>query len=199
MEAGLAQPLIWNAFARRLPALALRQARIPEARGSAEFLRFLLTSPDAGWWCGGDCRAMAALALAESVTELATQFGPAPAAWRWGQAHQARFEHPLLRFIPGMNWLIGLSAPVGGDAETVQRQGLRGGGAAPYQSMHGAGLRFVADLGASDTSFAIISTGQSGHPMSRHWGDLLEAWRIGGLRQLGREAGQVSATIRLSP
>lgn len=199
MRPDLAQPLIWNAFARRMPALALRQARVPEARGSAEFLRFLLTSPEAGWWCGGDCRAMAALALAESVAELGSQFGPDPAQWRWGQAHQARFEHPLLRFIPGVNRLIGLSVPVGGDGETVQRQGLRGGGAEPYQALHGAGLRFVADLGAPETSFAIIGTGQSGHPMSRHWGDLLEAWRIGGMRQLGREAAQVSATIRLAP
>jgi penicillin G amidase len=199
MDPALPQPLIWNAFARRMPALALRQARVPEARGSAEFLRFLLSAPEAGWWCGGDCRSMAALALAESVAELATQFGPDPAAWRWGQAHQARFEHPLLRFIPGVNRLIGLNAPVGGDGETVQRQGLRGGGSDPYQALHGAGLRFVADLGAAETSFAIIGTGQSGHPMSAHWGDLLEAWRIGGMRRLGREPAQVSATIRLSP
>jgi penicillin G amidase len=199
MRPDLPQPLIWNAFARRMPALALRQARVPEARGSAEFLRFLLTSPEAGWWCGGDCRAMAALALAESVAELGALYGPDPAAWRWGQAHQARFEHPLLRFIPGVNRLIGLSAPVGGDGETVQRQGLRGGGAQPYQALHGAGLRFVADMGATETSFAIIGTGQSGHPLSRHWGDLLEAWRIGGMRRLGHEVGQISATIRLAP
>lgn len=199
MAPGLPQPLIWNAFARRLPALALRQARVTEARGSPEFLRFLLTSPEAAWWCGGDCRAMAALALAESVTELSALFGPDPAGWRWGQAHQARFEHPLLRFIPGVNGLIGLNAPVGGDGETVQRQSMRGGGADPYQALHGAGLRFVADLAAPDASFAIIGTGQSGHPLSRHWGDLLQTWRTGGMLRLGPEATQVTATIRLSP
>lgn len=199
MRPELPQPLIWNAFARRMPALALRQARVAEARGSPEFLRFLLTSPEAGWWCGGDCRAMAALALAESVAELSALFGADPAAWRWGQSHQARFEHPLLRFVPGLNRLIGLAAPVGGDGETVQRQSPRGSGADAYQAQHGAGLRFVADLGSAETSFAIIGTGQSGHPMSRHWGDLLAAWRIGGMRQLGRDAAQVSATIRLAP
>jgi penicillin amidase len=199
MAPGLPQPLIWNAFARRMPALALRQARVPEARGTPEFLRFLLTAPEAGWWCGGDCRAMAALALAESVAELGTLFGADPAQWRWGQAHLARFEHPLLRFIPGVNRLIGLSTPVGGDGETVQRQSVRGSGAEPYQAMHGAGLRFVADLGAPDASFAIIGTGQSGHPLSRHWGDLLETWHAGGMLRIGREATQVTATIRLSP
>jgi len=199
MSPDLPQPLIWNAFARRMPALALRQARVPDARGSAEFLRFLLTSPEAAWWCGGDCRAMAALALAESVTELSQRFGADPAAWRWGAAHQARFEHPLLRFIPGMNRLIGLSVPVGGDGETVQRQGLRGGGAEPFAALHGAGLRFVADLGGADTTFAIIGTGQSGNPLSRHWGDMLEAWRAGRLRPIPREAAATTATIRLMP
>ena len=199
MRADLAQPLVWNAFARRMSALALRQARIPEARGSAEFLRFLLTAPEAVWWCGGDCRAMAALALAEGVVELGAQFGAEPAAWRWGQAHQARFEHPLLRFVPGVNRLVGLSVPVGGDGETVQRQGLRGGGSDPYAALHGAGLRFVADLGAPDTTFAIIGTGQSGNPLSRHWADMLEAWRSGGMRRLGQEPTGVTATIRLAP
>ncbi|MBS7789552.1 penicillin acylase family protein [Roseococcus sp. SDR] len=199
MAPGLPQPLIWNAFARRLPVLALRQARVPEARGTPEFLRFLLTAPEAGWWCGGDCRAMAALALAESVAELGSAHGQDPTQWRWGQAHQARFEHPLLRFIPGVNRLIGLSVPVGGDGETVQRQSIRAGGADPYQAMHGAGLRFVADLGAPDASFGIIATGQSGHPLSRHWGDLLETWRTGGMLRLGREAAQVTASIRLAP
>ncbi len=193
------QPLIWAAFARRMPALALRQARVPDARGSAEFLRFLLTSPEAGWWCGGDCRAMAAMALAEAVGELSERFGPDPTAWRWGAAHQARFEHPLLRFVPGVNRLIGLSVPVGGDGETVQRQGVRGGGAEPYAALHGAGLRFVADLGAADTTYAIIGTGQSGNPLSRHWGDLLEAWRSGGLRPIPREAAKTTATIQLTP
>ena len=199
MAADRPQPLIWNAFARRMTLLALRQARVPEARGSAEFLHFLMTSADAGWWCGGDCRAMAALALAEAVAELAERFGPDPMAWRWGAAHQARFEHPLLRFVPGVNRLIGLTAPVGGDGETVQRQGTRGGGAEPYAAMHGAGLRFVADLGDTESAFAIIGTGQSGHPMSRHWGDLLETWRIGGLRRMAREPAATSGTLRLLP
>lgn len=198
MSANMPQPLIWAAFARRMPMLALRQARVPEARGSAEFLRFLLTSPEAAWWCGGDCRAMAALALAEAVAELAAGFGPDPMAWRWGAAHQARFEHPVLRFIPGMSRLIGLAVPVGGDGETVQRQGTRGG-AEPYAAQHGAGLRFVADLGDAESAFAIIGTGQSGHPMSRHWGDLLEAWRVGGLRRIAREPAATSGIIRLLP
>jgi penicillin amidase len=200
MAAERPEPLIWAAFARRLPQLALAQARVPEAPASPEFLRFLLSGEErAAWWCGGDCRGMAALALAESVAELARQHGTDPAAWRWGAAHVARFEHPLLRFVPGLSHLTGLAAPVSGDGETVQRQSTRGGGRAPFQAMHGAGLRFVADLAEGENTLAIIGTGQSGHPMSAHWGDQTEAWRAGGMRRLTRMPGATTGTLRLTP
>ena len=192
MAANAPQPLIWAAFARRMPALALRQAGVPGARGSAEFLRFLLTAPEATWWCGGDCRAMVALALAEAVGDLAARFGPEPSEWRWGAAHQARFEHPLLRFIPGLGRLIGNAVEVGGDGETVQRQGFNDN----FVAQHGAGLRFVADLAVPD-AFAIIGTGQSGHPMSPHWRDMLTIWRDGGLRRLA--SGPPGALLMLVP
>lgn len=180
VRADLPQPLIWNSFRRRLPALALHQAGLPDGYGSPEFLRFLLQDPAAAWWCGGDCRALAAIALSEAVNELAAQHGPDPRTWRWGDVHPAQFEHPILRFVPGLSALTTLEARVGGDNETVQRQGMRAPG---WAAIHGAGLRFVADLGADpsgpDAARLTIATGQSGHPLSRHWRDWLSRWRDG--------------------
>ncbi|MBY0335918.1 MAG: penicillin acylase family protein [Acetobacteraceae bacterium] len=196
MAADAPQPLIWAAFARRMPLLALRQAGVTDAPAGPEFLRFLLTDPRAAAWCNGDCRAMATLALTESVQELVQRHGADPAAWRWGPLHAARFEHPLLRFVPGLNRLIRLEAPTGGDGETVHRGGIRGP-AGTWNSVHGAGLRFVADLSSPDGGHAIIATGQSGHFMSRHWGDLLADWQAGRVRRLDRQAGPVA--VRLSP
>ena len=176
IRADAPQPLIWNAFARRLQALALRQAGVPDAPRSPEFLRFLLQDPAAAWWCGGDCRALAATALAEAVAELVALHGPDPGAWRWGAVHQARFEHPLLRFVPLLGRWTSLAVPVSGDNETVQRQGMRGPG---WTAIHGAGLRFVADMADGETAHLVIAAGQSGHPLSRHWGDWLARWRDG--------------------
>lgn len=198
MRQDLPQPLIWNAFMRRMPVLALRRAGVPTAPAGPEFLRFLLLDPEAGWWCGGDCRAMAALALAEAVTDLAQGYGADPAAWRWGQAHRAVFEHPILRGVPGLNRLIGLAVPAAGDDQTVQRQGPRGGPSG-FDAVHGAGLRMVADLSTPDGLFAIIGTGQSGNPLSSHWGDLLDPWHDGRLRRIGREPADTSGRIRLAP
>ncbi|HZH46634.1 MAG TPA: penicillin acylase family protein, partial [Roseococcus sp.] len=176
IRADAAQPLIWNAFARRLQALAFRRAGVPDAPDSAEFLRFLLHDEGAAWWCGGDCRALAGIALAEVVGELAARLGTDPEAWRWGALHVARFEHPLLRFVPVLGRLTSLAAPVSGDNETVQRQGMRGTG---WTAIHGSGLRFVADMADADSAHLVIATGQSGHPLSRHWGDWLARWRDG--------------------
>ncbi|WP_249680931.1 penicillin acylase family protein [Roseococcus pinisoli] len=197
MRADLPQPLIWNAFMRRMPALALARAGITTAPGGPEFLRFLLLDGNASWWCGGDCRAMAALALAEAVTELSRAHGPDPTAWRWGAAHQARFEHPLLRLVPGLNRAIALAVPASGDDQTVQRQGM--GPTGGFNAAHGAGLRLVADLASPDGLHAVIATGQSGNPLSSHWGDMLGNWHDGRLRPISREPSAVSGRIRLAP
>lgn len=173
MATDLPQPLIWAEFTRRLRAAALRQAGVPDAPAGMEFARFLLAAPEAAWWCGGDCRAMAGIALAEAVIALQSRFGPDPESWRWGAAHQARFEHPVLRFIPGLNRLARLEAPVPGDGDTVRREATRG---EDFTAVHGAGLRFVADLSSEDGAILEIAPGQSGHPLSRHWADRLRGW-----------------------
>ncbi|MCE8458607.1 penicillin acylase family protein, partial [Rhodovulum sulfidophilum] len=49
----------------------------------------------------------------------------------------------------------------------------------PFANLHGAGYRAVYDFADPDSSVFIISTGQSGHPLSRHYDDLGELWRRG--------------------
>jgi penicillin amidase len=86
----------------------------------------------------------------------------------------ARFEHPMLRFVPILGRLTALAKPVGGDGDTLQRQGMRPPG---WVAIHGAGLRFVADLSSPDAAILTIATGQSGNPLSRHWGDWQARWQ----------------------
>ena len=49
----------------------------------------------------------------------------------------------------------------------------------PFQNVHGAGYRGVYDFADPDSSVFIISTGQSGHPLSRHYDDMAQLWRRG--------------------
>ena len=194
--------LILNAWLLRLGELALAAGGVPadSVTPRAGFLALVLAADNRGAaWCGGDCARLAARALDAAVTGLAAAFGPDPAAWRWGSVHVARFEHPVLRGLPLLGRWTTLSAPVGGDEWTVARAGIRGAGPAPFTDIHGPGLRLVADLAEPDRTLAVIATGQSGHPLAAHWGDLLPLWRDGGMVTLGRLPGRPRGRITLNP
>ncbi|WP_282073244.1 penicillin acylase family protein, partial [Janibacter hoylei] len=62
---------------------------------------------------------------------------------------------------------------------TLNRAATPGNGPEPYLNTHGAGYRGVYDFADPDSSVFIISTGQSGHPLSPHYDDLGELWRRG--------------------
>ncbi|MCA3323194.1 MAG: penicillin acylase family protein [Roseomonas sp.] len=199
MAAARPEPLIFHATLRGFGQALLARAKLP-ADGfapSPEFLRPLLQGGDAAArWCGGEgCTPILAAALTEAVAKLALDHGADPRQWRWGAAHIARFDHAMLRFIPYLRDWLGLRAAPGGDGETVARAAFRGSG---FAAVHGAGFRGVMDLAEADGAFAMIATGQSGHPFSRHWGDMLPLWRDGALLPLAAPR-EVAGRIRLTP
>jgi penicillin amidase len=197
MAPGLPQPLVFHHWAAELGRAALAAGGVPAGLAEArpEFLRFVFAGPG-GHWCGtAGCEALAARAFADGVAALAVRFGDDPARWRWGDAHRARFLHPVLRFIPGLGRLAGADLATPGDGQTVNRGGM----AADFAHVHGPGLRLVADLGSPDGLLAIVATGQSGHPLSRHWMDLAERWATGGMLRLSGQPAAEAGRIVLSP
>ncbi len=199
MAATRPEPLIFHATMRGFGQALLARAKLPPDgfAPSPEFLRPLLRGSDAAVrWCGeGGCAPLLAAALAEAVAALVPQHGADPRQWRWGAAHVAQFDHAILRFIPYLRDWLGLRAAPGGDGETVARAAFRGSG---FAAVHGAGFRGVMDLAQPDGAFAVIATGQSGHPFSRHWGDMLPLWRDGALLPLAAPR-EVTGRIRLNP
>jgi len=199
MAATRPEPLIFHATMRGFGQALLKRAAIPPDgfAPSPEFLRPLLQGDDAAArWCGeGGCAPLLAAALTEAVAALVPQHGADPRKWRWGAAHVAQFDHAILRFIPYLRDWVGLRAAPGGDGETVARAAFRGSG---FAAVHGAGFRGVMDLAQPDGAFAVIATGQSGHPFSRHWGDMLPLWRDGALLPLAAPR-EVTGRIRLNP
>ena len=47
----------------------------------------------------------------------------------------------------------------------------------PFLDRHGPSLRMIVDLAAPDEARFMIVPGQSGNPLSPHWGDLVRPWR----------------------
>jgi penicillin amidase len=195
MSPALPQPLIFHAWLSAAGRAALAAGGVPEGAAEArpEFLRHVFAEGNGAAWCGEPgCEALAARAFEDGIAALAARFGDDPARWRWGDAHRARFAHPLLRFAP---WLLGADIATPGDGQTVNRGGM----AADFSHVHGAGLRLVADLASPDGLFAIIATGQSGHPLSRHWMDLTATWAAGGMLRIGAAAEAGAGRITLTP
>lgn len=191
------EPLLFNAWMFRFDDLVLARNNVPRpAPGPmTDFLHFVL-SPAGAHWCGGDCGALLAQALRETVADLSARFGADPAAWRWGAAHQAVFAHPILRGIPVLGALASPHIAVAGDDTTVDRS-------APlpesFDAVHGPSYRGVYDLADLDRSRFMAAPGQSGRPFGPGSRNFLTRWRDGGTITLGAMPDRTAATLHLTP
>jgi penicillin amidase len=189
-------PLIFNAWMDAFYNAVLKHAGLTAGVGApvSDFVASVL-SPAGAHWCDGDCAPLLRDSLSDAVRDLSARFGEDPATWRWGEAHQAVFGHPVLRTVPVLGSLSTISVPTPGDDNTVDR----GGTNAAFQSVHGAAYRAVYDLADLDHSLFMVTPGQSGNPFSSHARDFLLRWRDGATITLGPAAASIGGTVRLTP
>jgi penicillin amidase len=81
--------------------------------------------------------------------------------------------------VPLLAWFANIRQETSGGDHTLMRGRTSGMGTKPYSNVHAAGFRSVIDFSDPDSSVFIISTGQSGHFLSRHYDDLAQLWRRG--------------------
>ena len=102
---------------------------------------------------------------------------------RWGDVHTTRIEHPL-GVVSALDRGLGLNIgpfPNGGAAHTVNVSGWNSR-TPPFNNAYGSSQRHVVDMADPDGSGGfVIPTGQSGHPLSRHYRDQTPLWRDGRL------------------
>jgi len=141
-------------------------------------------------------------ALAKAVAELRQRFGPDPARWSYGRVHTLTLRHPL-GGVPALAPIFNRGPwPTGGDLDTVNQQyAPRETAAGP--AYNAPSYRQIVDLSDWDASRVILPAGQSGHPASKHYSDMAEAWRAGGYHPMlwSRPAVErhAAATLTLEP
>ena len=144
-------------------------------------------------------------ALLAALRFLGDRLGPDMERWRWGDLHRIGFRHPLGLGVPVLDRLLQLSRgpyPIGGDADTVAQAGVD-----PWNpftaTSYSVSYRQVFDTGDWDRGVFILPTGQSVHPASPHYADMVSAWRNGEYRPLPFSPhavrDQVEETIQLTP
>ncbi|MEM7098096.1 MAG: penicillin acylase family protein [Pseudomonadota bacterium] len=120
-------------------------------------------------------RKVAYASLATAWDEAIELLGPDPDAWRWGDLHQIRFQHPLLHKAEGAlkEQMTIAPYPRGGSANTTNNTGYR---ADDFLVRGGASFRMVVDVGNWDAALTNNAPGQSGDPRSKFYDNLLENW-----------------------
>jgi penicillin amidase len=166
-------------------------------------LERLLDDPDAGWWddvtTAGvrETRDGVMAAVLDRVgADLRVELG-GPGRWTWGRLHQVTFREATLgeSGIPPLDWAFNARPePVAGAAgallNTYHRPSLAyPDPEAPDESGADVGevfgvtnlpsYRLLIDMSEIDRARIVITTGQSGNPLSPHYADLVDDWAAG--------------------
>lgn len=155
--------------------------------------RLLLSEPGSPWWGGRRDETLSA-GFADAVAGLASELGPDPRAWRFGERHRVWLRHELGSALPLLGrWLDRGPHAWGGGAATVGRASARYD--RPEVVSHAATLRLVAEMSQPVRAFAVIPGGQSGHPASPHYDDQTDDWLAGRLQPLAARPEEVAGDL----
>jgi penicillin amidase len=122
---------------------------------------------------------MARRALDDALIWISENYSGTLESLRWGDAHQATHDHPVLGNIAVLKYFVNIRQSTSGGDNTLQRGLTKGTNPDPFYNVHGAGYRGVYDFADPESSVFVTSTGQSGHFLSRHYDDLGARWRLG--------------------
>jgi penicillin amidase len=173
-------------------------------------VRDLLTQPDDPWWDDGRTAEVETRddilqrALAEGVAWLGEQLGDDVDDWRWGEIHFATFENQSL----GQSGMGPIDAmfnrgpiPASGGTSIVNATSWSTDEPAIVQGVPSE--RMILDLSDWERSQSMHTTGQSGHPFHKHYGDMIMAWRDIELHTMHWERAAIEAdaegTLLLEP
>jgi penicillin G amidase len=165
------------------------QAGSALARAMHQFAR---TGADA--WCDDvelpgrqTCGAVLGEALARAIDALDREQGTDARAWRWDAGNTVRFAHAPMDAVWWLRPLFSRELRRPGDGFTVN----------PVMRLRDltliASYRQIIDVGDWDASRFVMPLGQSGHPMSAHYDDLLPLWRDGHYVPMAFSDGAVRA------
>ncbi|WP_411352891.1 penicillin acylase family protein [Leisingera aquaemixtae] len=191
MNEHLPEPLIYAAWVRALQARLITDELGPVAKSFRHveplFIERVFRDVEgASAWCNvrqsartETCTDMARLALDDALIWIEERYGSALESLRWGDAHQATQDHAVLGNVPLLRYFVNIRQSTSGSDNTLQRGKSSGKDPDPFQNIHAAGYRGVYDFADPDSSVFIVSTGQSGHPLSRYYDDMAQLWRRG--------------------
>lgn len=135
-----------------------------------QVIESLLRERPAGWVPKDDWDAYLLGALRAALQQGRKLQGSPASKWQWGRALHWKFEHPVGKQIPVVDYFFNIGpVPMSGSGTTVKQTTLT----------LGPSERMVADLGDWDRSVQNLVTGESGSVASPHYKDQWPAYYAG--------------------
>jgi penicillin amidase len=126
--------------------------------------------------------------LVDAISKLEKEFGNDPKYWQWGKIHQVKFKHPFSGQSPIIDYLVDIgSFEIGGDQTTLLNTSYKLSD--PYDNYLGPSMRQIVDLKNIDSSFIIVTSGQSGHITHENYSDQSRMWLKGNYIQFNTSSG----------
>ena len=182
------EPLIYAAWVRELNRAVYADelgALFPSWYSDRRVLMMDVLTGDLGAWCDDvttpeteTCSDLLGPALDTAMANTIADQGRDMHSWRWGDVHYARHAHTPFSDFPVLSDWFTITTPIPGDGATVNvaHYSFSKPG---YDVYHGASYRALYDLADMNASRFMITTGQSGNVMSRHYDDLAPLWGRG--------------------
>jgi penicillin amidase len=176
--------LMIAAFYDEMPPSEDPEIESPHPSGGtrwAEIIRLLVNDPDNVWWDDittdevEDRDTIFAIAFANAVDDLNKELGRDPAGWRWGDLHMIYFEHTVMSSFPLAPGIFNRGPiPNAGGTGIVNATNWETSEKDYRVEGTSYSFRMVVDLANLLNSTSIIPLGQSGHPASPHYDDLID-------------------------
>ncbi|MBN1401630.1 MAG: penicillin acylase family protein, partial [Anaerolineae bacterium] len=174
----------WMALVRRTFGDQLPEELWPGHSHAQGIVYHLLQDREDGWW--DDIRTperetreeILASALADGYSDARRELGKRPERWAWGSVHTATFANQTLGGC-GIGLIEGIfnRGPVAAGGGTGILNATSWKLTSPFAVNSVPSMRQIIDLGELSNSRMMHTTGQSGHPVHRHYDDLIDPWR----------------------
>ncbi len=181
MDKNRPEPLIFDAWLHhmheRLFAKRLGDQMKSKGPFAAASIAFILNHDGAAWCDDKNCNAIIMAALDDALNMITDRHGSDMTRWAWGTEHRALLTNKVFTHVPKIKDVADLDLPSSGDFYTLDRGGsFEFDADHPFARVHGGGYRAIYDLNDTSRSRFMITTGESGHPLSPHYSDLAPLW-----------------------
>jgi penicillin amidase len=168
------QPLLGNDY---------KSFMLLEDNGAYAANEDMLLRPASTLWPGGADSESATLraSVKDAMALLATRLGDDRDKWRWGALETIEFDHPLGMRGGVLGWYFNRGPfPTEGGRYTVNNSWFDlGDERLQFKVTQISSYRFIADLADPAGALGMNHSGESDHPASRHYDDLIGPWSRG--------------------